>query len=212
MVAKKKRGGLLIGILILLLIAAGSGGGVWYFYREVDTDENIRASQSDLRLIWRGIREFQSEGYFARPPKTLEDLYHYRFKSYLPKPAPKDMPSPGYTEVVREYSLIPDLLTFINPVSGKIPQKGHFVSDYTLVNGYEPFMPDDAVIAWDNPGNFATGGNLLFYNGRVEFIKMQPAEYKRFTKAIQTRSDREFVRKICREASVSGFKKDPEGE
>jgi len=210
---KKKGGGLLIGVLILLLITAGSGAGVWYFYQKIDTEEEITGSGADLRLLWRGIREFQSEGYFSQPPKSLEELYRFRYKSYVAKPSPgKDQPSPGFSLIEREYSLVPDLLTFISPVTHHRPDKNHFVSDYTLIKGYEMFMPEDAVIAWDNPGNFNSGGNLLFYNGRVEFYKMEPAQYRRFVKALQTRSDREFVRKMCREASVTGFRKEAADE
>lgn len=206
---RKKTKGLINGAIVLLLVLAAAGGGVWFFFQEADSEAEIHAAQSDLRLIWRGIREFQSEGYFARAPKSLEELSRFRFMAYIPKPAVKDQPSPGFSEIERNYSLIADPFVFLNPATGRQPQKGAFVSDYTLLSWYEPFLPDDAIIAWDNPGNFAAGGNLLFSNGRVAFYKMTPPEYRRFVKGLQTKSDREFVRKMCKEAAVSGFRKDP---
>lgn len=208
--AKRKKERLWTGILFLVLVLVGSGGAVWYFYNQIDNIDAIKTSENNLLQIWRGIREFQSEGYFARAPKKMEELFHYRFTSYIPKPRPNpDQPSPGFSPTEREYSLIPDLLVFTSPNHDRSSEKGAFASDYSLLSWYEKFLPDEAVIAWDNPGNFRSGGNLLFYGGKVKFYKMQPQEYQRLIKALQTKTDREFVRKQCREASVAGFRKDP---
>lgn len=166
-----------------------------------DKESEITQSGENLARIGRAIKEFQSERYFAHAPSSLEDLY--QFKATLNPTLDASGVMKGDQ---RSISLISDPNIFLCPSLGKEAGKT-FVSDYDLLSWYAPFLPDKTIIAWDKPGNFKSGGNVLYYDNSVEFLKMNPDEYKRFTEALQKKNDRDFVRSKSKTCSISGFAK-----
>lgn len=144
-----------------------------------DNERDKARSAENLRAIGRALFLFESEAYFARPPANLRELHSHE-----------------------GYALVPDASTFIAPTK----KKGDgWRSDYGFLPWYESFLPERTVIAWDNPDNFRTGGNLLFADGRVEWISLSPDDYKALIAALQARNNRDLVRRLCPTCSIEGF-------
>lgn len=197
-------------MLLLIPVLVAAVGGAYYFFfmpPASDSEGAIKLSQTNLEVIWKGLREFQSENYFARTAQSLEQLAGYKYEFYVPKMGSDKGEGSAFSKVMKEYSLVPDPRVF-QMLRRDQKEKGGFRCDYTLLSWYQAGLAEEAAIVWDNPGNFQTGGNVLFNNGVINFYRMNPAEYKRFIKGLQTRSDREFVRKKCRDVSVYGFAKE----
>lgn len=117
----------------------------------------------------------------------------------------------GYVDT--EKPLLRDARDKERPTKTIIEKKPReFRCDYTLLPWYDFSLPDNTIIAWDNPGNFNTGGNVLLKNGTVYFLNknMSAKKYAKFIEALKTRSNRDFVRKVCVDnhvdASLNGFK------
>ncbi len=208
-------------LLLLLLIAAITGlsgcGG--------DSADNIEQTQKKLRIISQAINMFKSEKYFGKPPESLKDLYEYRTTYYnIPEKnsvyTDLDKSSDTKKDFIKStesYSLIPNKRVFIKSGLDKeeeeeLAAKQDFITDFEFLPDYKLFQPKNTIIAWDKPGNFKTGGNILFEDGQVKFIKAKPKEYERFTTALKTQTDRDFIRDICikndTDCSLANIKKE----
>lgn len=144
-----------------------------------DSERDKAQSAENLRTIGRALFLFESEAYFGRPPATLRELHSHE----------------GYT-------LVPEATTFLAPTR---KQGDTWRSDYGFLPWYESHLPPRTVIAWDNPGNFRTGGHLLFAEGRVQWIELKPEQYAALITALQERNRRDLVRRLCPTCSVEGF-------
>lgn len=198
---------------LLVMLGAGlllAGGYYWYTASRGDDPQDIARSRANLQRIWRAMRDFQSEAYFARVPASLQELHEYAYDFYVPRmSAPGEPPSNEFTRIRQHFQLVPEGRVFHAPTMPRPAEETGFSCDYTLLAWYGRFLPPFTAIAWDNPGNFKTGGNILFNNGEVRFYEMNPAEYRRFVQGLQTRSDRTFLRRISPEVSVRGFSEEP---
>jgi hypothetical protein len=152
-----------------------------HHYLNAPRPVNPRGNQQKLRALHAAMRDFQSEAYFARAPKNLEELWR------LP-------PAPDGVEIT-------PLLHLAEPSDSGADLTAEFI----LIPYYDLFLRGDAIIMLDAPGNFPTGGNVLFNDGRVEFLAMAPEEYARFVEAINQRRDRDFVRQKCADCAIAGF-------
>lgn len=187
---------------VLLWMAAGlllAGAAFWFFRPRGDREDDLQAARANLFHLHAAIRAFQSEKYFARAPKDLEELWTAGLMPVTVFAGGREMP-------VKVEPLLTDLAVFRNPASAPNPAAG-FVCDYLLVPDYRQFLPENAVIVLDKPGNFLGGGHVLLNNGKILFLRMNPSEYRRFAEAVQNRADRDFVRSKCAECSIAGYKK-----
>lgn len=175
---------------------------VWQKYLRGDSPAHIRQSMNNLLMIHRALMDFQSEAYFGRPPTDLRELYIYRTTFYIEKSTGSGQ-NEQFTKINKSYAMLPDLMAFRCPTKSHSEDK--FSTDYTILPWYRLFLQGNTVIAWDNPGNFKSGGNLLFYDGSVRFYEMTRGEYQRFIDGVKSRSDREFLRAKCAEMSLRNF-------
>ena len=191
-------------------IASGCGAGVllfaawglwWWLGDNGDRAADIRGGQANLRQLHQAVTLFQSEKYFARPPKDLEELW-----TVSKIPCKTVNPVDGRDMNVEVRPLVPGVRVFRSP-SLRRGLTAYFACDYLLAPYYQTHMPSNAIIMLDKPGNFKTGGNVVFYDGRIRFLRMNEAEYRRFAEAVMNRNDRDFVRQKCGECSISGYKK-----
>ena len=207
---------LLLFLLTAILGLSGCGG---------DSEENIEQTQKKLKVISQAINMFKSEKYFGKPPESLKDLYEYQ-TTYYNMPEKSSIYSDSdksptldkdFIKSTEKYSLIPNKRVFIK--SGlkeededELIAKNDFVTDFDFLPGYKLFQPKNTIIAWDKLGNFKTGGNILFEDGQTKFIKAEPQEYERFTTALKTQTDRDFIRDICiknnADCSLANIKKE----
>lgn len=204
---KKK---LIITALILLPLL---GAGIYLYITSTasDSPETIEQTRKKLRHISQAVKLFQSEQYFGKAPKSLEDLSSYQTTFFnaperniiYAQSDDQDSEDRSFIETTDSYSLIPNRRVFLKSGVDKedederLAENPDFITDFGFLPTYRSFLPSNTIIAWDNPGNFNTGGNILFEDGQIKFIKASPEEYRRFTTALQTQTDRNFVRDIC---------------
>ena len=198
---------------LLVMLGAGlllAGGYYWYSTSRGDDPQDVTRSRANLQRIWRAMRDFQSEAYFSRIPASLQELHEYSYDFYVPRmSASGEPPRNEFTRIRQHFQLVPESSVFHAPTRPRPAAETGFSCDYTLLSWYARFLSPYTAIAWDNPGNFKTGGNILFNNGEVRFYEMNPAEYRRFVQGLQTRSDRTFLRRMSPEVSVRGFSEEP---
>ena len=78
--------------------------------------------------------------------------------------------------------------------------------DYTLLPNLTEQEPARRAIIWDNPGNFADGGMVVFRDGSFEIVRgLETEDWHRLARALANRNDREFVKETFESADVSGF-------
>lgn len=182
--------------------ALGIAACLWLWLRpRGDRPLDIQAAQANLRQLHAGVRLFASERYFGRPPRSLEELWEA-----AQLPCKVTDPATGQEMTVAVEPLVPRVAAFRSPTA-PAGTPGEFRCDYLLVPGYAPFMPGNAIVLLDGPDNFLAGGNVAFADGRVQFLAMAGAEWRRFVAAVTTRSDRDFVRRKCADCSIAGYKK-----
>lgn len=172
-----------------------------------DSDADIEQTQKKLGIIHQAIKKFKSEEYFGKAPSSLQDLYKYDTTYYNIPQQPNtiensDTSPSNFVESSESYSLIPSRRVFLKSGLSKdeedeILAENAFITDFGFLPDYKLFLPQNTIIAWDNPGNFNGGGNVLFEDGKVKFLKSTPEEYERLTTALLTQTDRDFVRDIC---------------
>ncbi len=196
----KKHASFLRFILLAAILLCGCGS---------DSQDDIEQTQKKLKLISQALKLFKSESYFGKPPSSLEDLYHYE-TTYYNVPQQNNLYSEQQTntadkkflEKADTYSLITNPRVFLKSGRDKEDEDkllagGKFITDFDFLSDYQPFLADNTIIAWDKAGNFKSGGNILFENGQVIFLKASPEEYRRFTIGLKTQTDRDFIRDIC---------------
>lgn len=192
-----------IGISALLLLMALSG--IMYILARKLAGDNpvqLEASRENLRQLRYALRAFQSELYFVRAPKNLAEL-----PEIINTPPTVMMPTATTIEAVK-VKITPPFETvniFRSPTNLDKKTTDEFTTDYVLPTNYTAFLPDNAIILMDKAGNFRTGGNVIFNDGKTFFLPLSPAEYLRFVNAIYTQSDRDFVRQKCANCSIAGF-------
>ncbi len=204
---------ILVGAITLL--ALGAIAGYYILNSHTDSEQDIKETQKKLKFISQALKKFKSEAYFGRPPQTLYDLHQYTTTYYNTKPNPGSSTNlyqqnneqttdatTNFSANTDNYSLIPNKRVFLKSTLDKeaedkiIRQEG-FTSDYGFIPNYSMFPAANTIIAWDQPGNFNSGGNILFEDGGVKFIQATPEEYRRFTTGLQTQTDRNFIRDLC---------------
>ena len=188
-------------LLLLFLPVSGCGG---------DSADDISQTQKKLKLISQAIKMFKSEKYFGKPPASLQELHSYQTTFYntpqhnsiYGEPNTEDNAPKKFVKTTDTFSLIDNPRIFLR--SGldkededKIISGKEFVTDFDFLPKYPAFPAPNTIIVWDKPGNFESGGNVLFENGQVQFIKASPKEYKRFAIGLLTQTDRDFIRDIC---------------
>ena len=175
---------------------------LWLWLRpRGDRPLDIQAAQANLRQLHAAVRRFESERYFGRPPRSLDEVWE---AGQLPCKVVD--PGSGAEMMVAVEPVAPRITAFRSPTAPP-GAPGEFRCDYLLVPGYAPFMADNAIVLLDGPDNFRGGGNVAFADGRVQFLAMAGAEWRRFVTAVTTRSDRAFVRRKCADCSIAGYKK-----
>ncbi len=196
----KKHSFFLNFLLLSTILLSGCGS---------DSQDDIDQTQKKLKLISQAIKLFKSESYFGKAPSNLEDLYHYQTTYYnvpqqntLYTEEKVNTDQKKFVEKTDTFSLINNPRVFLKSGRDKEDEDellapGKFVSDFDFLSNYQQFLPDNTIIAWDKAGNFKTGGNILFENGQVTFLKASPEEYRRFTIGLKTQTDRDFIRDIC---------------
>ena len=168
---------------------------------------------------------FKSEKYFGKPPRNLSELHSYQTTYYntpqhnsiYGEPDPENDSTKAFIKTTDTYSLIDNPRVFLR--SGrdkededKILASGEFTTDFGFLPDYPAFPAANTIIVWDKPGNFKSGGNILFEDGQVKFIKATPEEYRRFTIGLLTQTDRDFILDICirnnTDCSLANIKKE----
>ena len=120
-----------------LVIVAAGGLAYWYFMRG-DSARDITLSATNLQIIGRGIKSFQSENYFGREPEKLEDLFNYRMTFYIQKIRAGKLLN-EFSKIEKSYAVVQDMNVFHAPAKKYTSDK--FTSDYTLLKWYKMFLP-----------------------------------------------------------------------
>ena len=171
-----------------------------------DNNEKIALSQKRLKIIYQALKIFQSENYFGHVPNNLQELNHYEIEIFIPDTNSDENNSQAassFNSTKQTYSLIPDKRVFLKSGLGsekesEIIQKNKELQiDYELLPKYRRFLPPRTIIAWDKPTNYTKGGNILFADGKTEFLDISADDYQRFITALKTGTDRKFVRDTC---------------
>ncbi|MDR0867004.1 MAG: hypothetical protein LBP75_00815 [Planctomycetota bacterium] len=154
---------------------------------EWEDEDTTALGKERLQTLYAAVKKFQSEEYFARPPKNLTELL--------------DLPP----RAAREPEVVPLLA---DAAALRLPRAASAAdeSDFWLVPYYDFSLPANAIILLDRPGNYARGGHLVFNDGTLIFLSASAADYRRFAQAVMERRDRDFVRAQSAGCSIVGFK------